>query len=118
MRDAVKFLKALADRTRLRILALLLQRDLCVCELMFVLKMEQSRVSHQLRILRDGELVEDSREGQWVIYRIPRKAQADLKLLLESIIEARLKDIPEFQKDTAMLGICLKEQIRKRRRIS
>jgi ArsR family transcriptional regulator len=118
MRDAVKFLKALADTTRLRILALLLQRDLCVCELMFVLKMEQSRVSHQLRILRDAELVEDNREGQWIIYRIPKKAQADLKLLLENIIEGRLKDIPEIQKDTVMLGICLKEQIRKKRRIS
>jgi ArsR family transcriptional regulator len=118
MRDPVKFLKALADRTRLRILVLLLQRDLCVCELMFILKMEQSRVSHQLRILRDAELVEDSREGQWIVYRIPGKAQADLKLLLESIIEGRLKDIPEIQKDTIMLGICLKEQIRKKRRIS
>ncbi len=118
MRDAVKFLKALADRTRLRILALLLQRDLCVCELMFILKMEQSRVSHQLRILRDAELVEDNREGQWIIYRIPKKAQPELKLLLESIIEARFKDIPDFQKDTAMLGVCLKEQIKKKRQIS
>jgi ArsR family transcriptional regulator len=63
MKDTLKILKALADPTRLRIISLLLRRDLCVCELMFILKMEQSRISHQLRILRDADLVEDKREG-------------------------------------------------------
>ncbi len=118
MRDAVKFLKALADTTRLRILALLLQRDLCVCELMFVLKMEQSRVSHQLRVLRDAELVEDRREGQWIIYRIPEKARAGLKVLLEDILKDRLKDIPDVRDDTERLCVCLKEQIRKSHQVS
>gem|GEM_PF-853278 len=71
MPDILRVFKSLADPTRLRIVRLLLQQDLCVCELMFVLEMAQSRVSHQLRILRDASLVEDVRDGQWIIYRLP-----------------------------------------------
>ncbi len=59
MKEAIKIFKALSDPTRLRILLLLLKRNLCVCELMFILKMEQSRLSHQLKILKDADLVED-----------------------------------------------------------
>jgi len=73
MRQVIKVFKALSDPTRLCILMLLLQRELCVCELVFTLKMEQSRVSYQLRVLRDADLVEDIREGKWTKYRIPEK---------------------------------------------
>lgn len=71
MRKTLKIFKALSDPTRVRILMLLISQDLCVCELVFILKMEQSRISHQLRILRDSDLVEDLRQGKWIIYRIP-----------------------------------------------
>ncbi len=63
MKDILKVFKALSDATRLRLVLLLMERDLCVCELVFILKMEQSRISHQLRILRDADLVEDIRAG-------------------------------------------------------
>ncbi|MCK7478130.1 MAG: metalloregulator ArsR/SmtB family transcription factor [Candidatus Moduliflexus flocculans] len=71
MKEIIKAFKALSEPTRLRIFLLLMERDLCVCELTFVLDMEQSRVSHQLRLLRDADLVEDKREGRWIIYGIP-----------------------------------------------
>ncbi len=77
MADMLRVFKSLSDRTRLRIVRLLLERDLCVCELMFVLGMAQSRISHQLRILRDAGLVEDTRDGQWIIYRIPLERPGD-----------------------------------------
>jgi DNA-binding transcriptional ArsR family regulator len=64
MKDIVKIFKALADPTRLRITLLLVRRELCVCELMYVLDMEQSRVSHHMRVLREAGLAEDVREGR------------------------------------------------------
>lgn len=85
MADMLRVFKSLSDRTRVRIVRLLLKHDLCVCELMFVLGMAQSRVSHQLRILRDAGLVEDRREGQWIVYRIPPKMGPVLGLLFDAL---------------------------------
>ena len=70
MRDLVKVSKALSDETRIRLLKLLQQRELCVCELMQTLDMTQSRVSRNLGILKDAGLVKDRREGLWVHYSL------------------------------------------------
>ncbi len=118
MRNAVKTLKALADPTRLRILRLLLQRDLCVCELMFILKMEQSRVSHQLRILRDADLAEDIREGKWIVYRVLPKARESLRRMFEEVLKAGPEDLREAAGDVRRIDLCLKEEIRKKRCLS
>ena len=74
MRDLVKVFKALSDETRIRLLKLLQQRELCVCELMQVLNMTQSRVSRNLGILKDAGLVEDRRDGLWVHYSLNDKS--------------------------------------------
>jgi ArsR family transcriptional regulator len=79
MKRTLKVFKALSDPTRLRILLLLLQRERCVCELTSILEMEQSRISHQLRVMRNAELVEDIREGKWIIYRISENKKKDSK---------------------------------------
>ena len=113
MRHAVKVFKALSDPTRLRILMILLQRELCVCELVFTLKMEQSRISHQLRVLRDVDLVEDIRDGKWTNYRIPDKTKRNLKELFHKVLKEKLSDSEEFQKDRKNLEICLDKEIRK-----
>jgi len=115
MTNAVKTLKALAEPTRLRILRLLLQRDLCVCELMFILRMEQSRVSHHLRILRDADLAEDIREGQWIVYRVARKVRESLTRMFEEVLPAGPEDLREAAGDARRIDLCLKEEIRKKR---
>jgi ArsR family transcriptional regulator, arsenate/arsenite/antimonite-responsive transcriptional repressor len=115
MKDALKIFKGLADPTRLRIVSLLLRRDLCVCELMFILKMEQSRISHQLRILRDADLVEDKREGKWITYRISDKARSNLELLLSQLLKEQLRESEETIRDLGNLEICLREDVRRRR---
>jgi len=112
MRHAVKVFKALSDPTRLRIFMLLLERELCVCELVFILKMEQSRISHQLRILRDADLVEDIRDGKWTIYRILEKTKENLRALFDKIFNENFSDSEEFQEDRKNLEICIKENIR------
>jgi len=62
--------KALSDETRLRIYLLLLKSELCVCELVNILNMEQSRISHSVRILKEADLVNNRREGKWIIYAV------------------------------------------------
>jgi ArsR family transcriptional regulator len=115
MKDIIRIFKTLSDPTRLRIIMLLLRRELCVCELMFILKQEQSRVSHHLRILKDADLVEDVREGKWIIYRIPRKVRRSLEPLFEEFLREKLKTSKEVRQDIGGLDVCLKEEIRKQR---
>jgi ArsR family transcriptional regulator len=114
MKDALKIFKGLADPTRLRIVSLLLRRDLCVCELMFILKMEQSRISHQLRILRDADLAEDRREGKWMTYRISDRARPNLQLLLSRLLKKQISESEEAIKDLGNLKVCLREDVRRR----
>lgn len=65
-----KAFKALADTTRLRILGLLLSREMCVCEVMVALDLTQPTASHHLRILESIGLVKDRKEGKWVFYKL------------------------------------------------
>ena len=74
MRELIKVFKALSDETRIRLLKLLQQRELCVCELMQALDMTQSRVSRNLGILKDAGLVKDRRDGLWVHYSLDEKS--------------------------------------------
>lgn len=57
------FFKALGEPTRLRIIRLLAQEELCVCELEEILKMSQPRISQHLRVLKQARLVNERREG-------------------------------------------------------
>lgn len=112
MKDVTKIFKALSDPTRLRILRLLRQQDLCVCEIMAVLGMEQSRISHQMRILRDANLVEDIRQGRWIIYRIPGSSRAMVEGLFTGRLSERLSDDPKVKEDARKLEECLNRNLR------
>ena len=60
--------KVFGDTTRIRILYSLFERELCVCAISELLGMEQSAISHQLRILKSARLVGSRREGKTVCY--------------------------------------------------
>lgn len=86
MVDPEKFVRALADRTRLRIVNLLLHRgELCVCELTGALEVPQPKVSRHLAILRESGVVKDRREGLWIHYRIHPELPLWAGRLLESL---------------------------------
>ena len=70
--------KALSDPTRVRIVSLLADAELCVCDLAAALDMSQSAVSHQLRTLRDRRLVRWRRDGKQVFYTLDDEHVADL----------------------------------------
>lgn len=109
---ALRVFKSLSDPTRLRIVRLLLERELCVCELMFVLQMAQSRVSHQLRLLRDAGLVVDTREGRWIVYRIPPRIRPVLGSLFGVFGMAAGE---ENSSDRNRAAACLRLELRKSR---
>jgi len=69
--DLVRIHKCLCDRTRLRIVNLLLGGPLCVCHLQEVLREPQVKVSRHLAYLRQRGLLVAERCGQWMIYRLP-----------------------------------------------
>jgi ArsR family transcriptional regulator len=70
--------KALSDPNRVRIVSLLAGAELCVCDLAAALDMSQSAVSHQLRTLRNLQLVRWRREGRQVFYALDDEHVADL----------------------------------------
>ncbi|WP_319475822.1 metalloregulator ArsR/SmtB family transcription factor [Marispirochaeta aestuarii] len=70
--------KVLADETRTRILYLLSQRELCVCDLALIMEMSLPAVSHHLRLLKVMRLVSYRREGKQVYYRLNDEHVTDL----------------------------------------
>jgi ArsR family transcriptional regulator len=113
--EAARFFRALADPVRLRIIRLLLVRPLCVCELTFILKAEQSRISHHLRILRDAGLVEDERRGRWMIYRIAGAGPRALAAALEPALRGDRDHFRAHRRDLAELDIAVQDDIRGKR---
>lgn len=82
-----EFLKIVSDTNRLRILCLLTKRELCVCEIFGALKLPQNLVSHHLAKLKKLSLVEERREGTFIIYSINRKSLKQYKALFNKIIK-------------------------------
>jgi len=116
MADLDAIFKALADPIRLRIILLLLRRDLCVCELTSILGLEQSRVSHQLRILRAAGLAQDVRDGKWIIYRIPGAVKRGLGPFLKGRGPVKAGGTDAAARDLKRLGPCLLKSPRRKPR--
>lgn len=86
MKKTAQIFKALSDETRLRVMKLLQERELCVCELIQVLQMSQPRISRHLSVLKNAGLVDDRREGKWVYYSLAKEAvKEDVKVLFNML---------------------------------
>ena len=68
--DLAELFKVFGDSTRIRILFVLFEAEVCVCDLAEVLNMTQSAISHQLRVLKQARLVKYRREGKTVFYSL------------------------------------------------
>ncbi len=77
MRQYLRVMKAAADGTRVKILKMLQQRNLCVCEMRSVLGISQPSVSRHLRLLEDADLVRSEKEGMWNNFRLARPEEAN-----------------------------------------
>ena len=108
METTIKIFKALSDETRLRIYLLLLQSELCVCELVNILNMEQSRISHSIRILKEAELINNQRSGKWMIYSMNQNLKKN------KIIQGLKEELKLSSHDLDNLEKCKKENIREK----
>ncbi len=70
MKKFIRVMKALSDPNRVRVIKLLQEKDLCVCEVQKVLGLAQSTVSKHMKLLEDAGLVEKVRQGTWVIFSL------------------------------------------------
>ncbi|MFT3869931.1 MAG: metalloregulator ArsR/SmtB family transcription factor [Nibricoccus sp.] len=95
-------LKVLSDPTRVRLLALLLHEELSVAELQEILGMAQSRISSQLALLRQADLVIDRRDGRKAFYSIPPQLDPNQHLLISTACNA-VAGLPELAEDRANL---------------
>ena len=68
--DLTELFRIFADSTRIRILYVLLESEMCVCDIAALLGMTQSAISHQLRALKNARLVKSRREGKTVFYSL------------------------------------------------
>lgn len=68
--DLAELFKVFGDSTRIRILFVLFEAEVCVCDLAEALHMTQSAISHQLRILKQNKLVNSRREGKSIFYSL------------------------------------------------
>jgi ArsR family transcriptional regulator len=100
MRNVTGLLDALTDPTRLRLLRLLRQQELCVCELVDALRIPQYKISRHLRRLRATGLVEARREGRWMHYRLSRSGgQARLMQDLLHVLCSRVDETSVGKQD-------------------
>ncbi len=86
MNNVVKSCKALADETRLRILNLLMERECCVCEVMQVLDISQTRASRNLSILYAAGFLRYRKEGLWALYSVDRDGITPCQNLLTDAV--------------------------------
>lgn len=97
MNSLTNLFKILSDETRLRILLLLYQEELCVCQLSGILEVAQPKISKSLSKLRDLNLVEDKRQEKFVYYSLKQENKALLKILGE--IHEEREGYPLLTKD-------------------
>jgi len=114
MDDHLKVLKGLADETRLRIINLLYERELCVCDIGGILHMTQTKISRHLAYLRNADLVHDRKIAQWSFYSLNRSS--GLKFV-DELVHGVLRSLDVFRHDLELLkkkekaGLCLTNSV-------
>jgi len=110
MKEAARFFKILADESRLKMLWLLFnRRELCVCDIMAVLEITQSKASRHLATMRNLGIVTDRREGQWSYYSL---CPVEDKLAKDHLkhLKTTLSRLPEADQLLEKLHAWLKEK--------
>ena len=105
MHELTAIFKALSDETRLRIIKLLEEGELCVCDITAALDMVQPKVSFHLNALKEAGLIRDRKQGSWIHYRLDTSDMFRRFLVLAVIDKSPLDAV---QKDRKRLGAFLK----------
>ena len=102
---------ALADRTRLRLINLIGDSEVCVCFLVEILKTSQPKISRHLAYLRRARVVSARREGKWMHYRLTEPPDEHAARIFREV-RSSLSEHPEFQRDSEKLEkVCCAVQL-------
>jgi len=109
--DKELFFRALADRTRLRLLNLMRGGEVCVCFFVEILKTNQPKISRHLAYLRRAGIVAVRRQGQWMHYRVVEPAEPNAAQVLKEVM-SWLESDKEMQRDRERLvKVCCAPQL-------
>jgi ArsR family transcriptional regulator len=100
--NLLKVYRCLCDPTRLRILNLLRDGELCVCHIQEILGESQVKVSKHLAYLRAHGMAEARREGNWMVYRLPRRPSGGISANLACLQDCA-REVRVFGRDSARL---------------
>jgi ArsR family transcriptional regulator, arsenate/arsenite/antimonite-responsive transcriptional repressor len=103
IRSLEKLFRALGDPTRLRLLNLMAEHEICVCYFTQVIGAPQPKISRHLAYLRKAGIVAARREGKWMHYRLAALSSPHVASILKSVLDA-LKQDQELQRDYLRLN--------------
>lgn len=101
----VDILKALSDETRLRIFRMILNGDMCVCEIEKCLNLTQSNASRHLTVLKKAGILDSYKEAQWTYYKMAEPFKNEENLLFEYLKE-RVTLLPRYEEDQENFKNC------------
>ena len=96
MKNLMDVLKALSDETRLRILNLLYEQELCVCDIMETLQITQAKASRHLIYLKNAGLVKDRKHAQWAYYSL---AKDESLKFIDCLVYDNLRGLESYKND-------------------
>ena len=81
-------MESLSDPIRINILELMMGGEICVCDIVKVTGLSQSKISYHIKILKDSGLISDRQEGRWVYYKLDLEVLSDIKNWMGSLIQS------------------------------
>jgi ArsR family transcriptional regulator len=116
MRELVKVAKALSGETRIRMLKLLLEKDICVCEMEEIFPLSSSQLSRNLKMLMEAGFLKRWREGKCVVYIADCNCQSRYCRTLLNMVRDSFNDSEATQSDRARLQKVIADQVREKRK--
>ena len=84
----VRVMESLSDPIRINILELMMNGEICVCDIVKVTGFSQSKISYHIKILKDSGLISDRQEGRWVYYKLDLEVLSDIQNWMSNLIQS------------------------------
>ena len=84
----IGIMESLSDPIRINILELMMAGEICVCDIVKVTGLSQSKISYHIKILKDAGLISDRQEGRWVYYKLDLEVLSDIKNWMGNLIQS------------------------------
>ncbi len=114
MKEFIKVMKALSDPNRVKLLKILQERDMCVCEIRAALGIAQPTVSKHLKVLEDAGLVRHEKDGLWMNYYLTDGRSSPYAASLMGNLKHWLSGDPEVQRIKEIISGINREEICKK----